>query len=89
MLNGRLVSSGFSPAHNAASGQCKYAFRPGSASARGQPTGAWPGRPCREKDILELHLFIVAGGKLIGLLNLFLKIRGKSLYLVLFVEQIN
>ena len=48
-------------------------------STQGQPNRDWPGRPCREKDILEFHLFIVAGGKLIGLLNLFLKIKGKSL----------
>lgn len=55
---------------------------PGSVntrSTRGQATRAWPECPCREKDILELHLFIVASGKLIGFFDLFLKIKGESL----------
>lgn len=53
-------------AHNAASGQCKYALHLGSGSSA-------------KREVLEFHLFIVASGKVICLLSLFLKMKGKSL----------
>jgi hypothetical protein len=41
---------------------------------------AVPGeKPLAKTEILEFHLFIVASGKLICLLNLFLKMKGTSL----------
>lgn len=71
-LNGRFVRSGFPPAHNAASRQCKYTFLVGSGQQ-------WLARAPLQGKILEFHLFIVASGKLICRLNLFLKIKGGSL----------
>lgn len=77
-LNGRFVRSGFPPAHNAASRQIHIPL-----GVRLTVTGQ---NALAKKDLVEFHLFIVASGKLICLLNLFLKNKREVSYLVLFVE---